>query len=275
VLFLDQCQISSIPDPIFAISSLKKLYLPKNKIQDLPDRFFSDFQSLEFLDISWNFLETISPKIEQLKQLEHLNAGCNLIASVPAEFSKCFRLKFLILHGNFISNFPSKILKAMNLQQLKIFHNPMPEITQRILCNFVEKGSELDLSNMEISDLPAEISLLSHLQTLRIAQNILKKLSVMISQLTNLKFLDVSNNFLEEIPAYIYQMPNLERISLAGNAKLQHYPEEINALRNFMKEREKGKNLPKSFRKIKLMFVGSENVGKTSLKNCLQAKNIR
>jgi GTP-binding protein EngB required for normal cell division len=50
-------------------------------------------------------------------------------------------------------------------------------------------------------------------------------------------------------------------------------PDSIQDIKTFLSQKEGRKEKP--FRRMKIMLVGRENVGKTSLRQCLQAKSIK
>lgn len=61
----------------------------------LPESLF-DIQSLVLLDLGDNQLDTLSPKISQLKSLQTLDLSCNLIKLLPPEIGLLDLNKILI-----------------------------------------------------------------------------------------------------------------------------------------------------------------------------------
>src|SRR5579864_6841784 len=70
-----------------------------------------------------------------------------------------------------------------------------------------EHGSliTLDLSDLELEEVPAELGQFSKLQTLYLSSNELRKVPAELGQLSNLQHLDLSGNLLSEIPAELGQ----------------------------------------------------------------------
>ena len=84
----------------------------------------------------------------------------------------------------------------------------------------------LDLSGLELTQLPPEIGQLRNLTWLYVDNNLLTQLPATIGQLSNLGELDVEGNQLTELPPEIGQLSNLRKLNLNGNP-LQTPPPEI------------------------------------------------
>ena len=104
---------------------------------------------------------------------------------------------------------------------------------RRITAALRERATELDLSHMGLTALPAEIGQLVNLQTLRLDGNKLTALPAEIGQLVNLQELNLNNNqlIIRTLPAEIGQLVNLQTLNLDGN-KLAALPAEIGQLVN-------------------------------------------
>ena len=164
---------------------------------------------------------------------------------------------------------------------------------------------ELDLSGMELTELPPEIGKLSRLKKLILGKydkrkfewigNSLSNLPPEIGQLTNLSSLSLSSNSLSNLPPEIGQLTNLSSLNLRLNS-LSNLPPEIGQLTNLeyldlssnsldippeiLRRRfEAAKiinyylslqvNQKKPLHEAKMLLVGQGSVGKTSLVNRL------
>ncbi|MGK7895746.1 MAG: COR domain-containing protein, partial [Xenococcus sp. (in: cyanobacteria)] len=87
----------------------------------------------------------------------------------------------------------------------------------------------LDLSDMELTELPPKIGQLSHLMILYLPDNSLRSLPSEIGQLSNLIHLSLLNNSLRSLPSEIGHLSKLTRLYLTNNS-LSSLPSEIGQL---------------------------------------------
>ncbi|MBW7990494.1 MAG: GTP-binding protein [Planctomycetes bacterium] len=107
---------------------------------------------------------------------------------------------------------------------------------ERELLKIIEEAArdgraELDLSDMGIESLPAEIGQLTNLKVLDLYHNQLTSIAEEIGQLINLTGLDLSQNQLTSVPKELGQLTNLTRLYLGEN-QLTSVPEELWQLTN-------------------------------------------
>ncbi len=92
-----------------------------------------------------------------------------------------------------------------------------------------EKWSALDLSGLELTELPVEIGQLQRLIRLDISSNQIQEIPAAIGKLQSLTALDLRRNKIQEIPVAISQLQNLTRLYLGGN-QIQEIPVAIGEL---------------------------------------------
>ena len=111
------------------------------------------------------------------------------------------------------------------------------EAVRRIERAADEKLMELDLSGLELEEVPPEIAKCTQLETLLLARSYEKKKNKLtkfpdpVLQLTNLKTLNLSHNQITCIPEAIGQLSNLTQLTLFG-AQITQLPEAIGQLSN-------------------------------------------
>ncbi|GAB5493666.1 MAG: hypothetical protein Phog2KO_38810 [Phototrophicaceae bacterium] len=101
----------------------------------------------------------------------------------------------------------------------------------RILEAEASGATELDLSELGLTELPPEIGNLANLETLRLYRNELSSLPPEIGNLVNLRFLSLSFNNLTSLPSEVGNLANLSSLRLAFN-DLNSLPSEIGNLTN-------------------------------------------
>ncbi|TAD78959.1 MAG: GTPase [Oscillatoriales cyanobacterium] len=117
---------------------------------------------------------------------------------------------------------------------------------QRIAAALAEGVTSLDLSELGLTELPAEFFSLTNLQTLYLDGNQLTSIPESITQLQNLHSLYLNSNQLTSIPESITQLQNLQTLSL-GNNQLTSIPKSITQLQNLYSlhiKKNQLKNLP-------------------------------
>ena len=104
------------------------------------------------------------------------------------------------------------------------------EIVKKLVLKAKKEGAtSLDLSEMQLTELPEEIYQLVQLETLDLSNNRLRILPREIGQLTQLKSLFLRNNYLSNLPEEIGQLIQLENLYLRNNS-LETLPKEISQL---------------------------------------------
>lgn len=150
-------------------------------------------KKLRKINLSKKKLRIFPPVIFDLIWLEELDISNNFITEVPVGFLRLSNLMKFNIEGNPLSNPFSEVTKN-GLEALFKFL----EERERILIQ-VEKSKNdglysLDLSGLNLVDLPDEVVELSWLEEL-----------------------DLSNNQIKEIPSKLINFPNLSKLNLENN----------------------------------------------------------
>ena len=149
----------------------------------------------------------------------------NNIKSIAVDFSNLTNLEYLILSRNRITSIPEEITILENLKHLDIRLNRLAGITPSILK--LKNLEVMLLSHNLLGDLPSELSAME----------------------MHLRILDIYNNPFPSLPNDV--IPNPGAIHLSELTALLAYLRSIQARGN------------SEYNRVKVMFVGDGNVGKT------------
>lgn len=239
---------------------------------------------VEILNISDNLIKDISP-ISKSSSIKVIKCNYNLIESIPS--FKNSGIEILELNFNAISEIKG-IEELKSLKELKLGNNNIENISNlkniklRILklnnnkiqkINDLENQTELeylDLSNNKLTIISLVNFKWTKLIELNLDNNYLSSISEM-SSLTKITKLDLQNNQLESIENLL-KLNTLEFVSLKGNPIFDEIPEVVkesgwNAIRQRFLD---GKLI--AFNKVKILFLGNTNVGKTNLLEFFETK---
>lgn len=247
-------QVKEIPNEILSLEHLESLWLFDNKINYLPDFIFNLIKLVSF-SIENNPLEFFPDGIENLRNMRYIRLGRINIGKIP--------------DGVFLlSELRSLSCRSENIKELQ------PHIAN------LTKLEKLDLSKNKLMYLPNEICKLNNLVEISLAENILEELPKDIGNLTSLKILDLESNKLSRLPV------SMNNLNLAADSESRIWEPGLNLNKNLIKLPEEMKNknpqdiirfildiqesrLKKKILEAKLTFIGSGEVGKTSLINMI------
>ncbi|KYR02814.1 leucine-rich repeat-containing protein (LRR) [Tieghemostelium lacteum] len=302
-LSLEENNLTSFPNETIKLFSqnlknLQELNLANNQFTDLPQELSLFAKQLKILSLRKNpFINIPTVVVESLSSLENLDLSeCEFsqVSAVPLSHHSLLNLKTLTLSNTNLTTLPKEIgefqkLEQLYLDQMQLVALPptfgqlthMQELTlsNNQLTEFpmeitnLTQLRKLNLENNQISMLPNDISQLIHLTVLNLKQNRLESLPASIGQLHSLVELNLINNQLTQLRPTMGLLENLSLLKLDGN-RLKTPPAEILAMGlksilDYLKDLIKGSE---SCFKMKLMIVGQENVGKTTLIKTLKEK---
>lgn len=248
---LSNKNLNSIPSEIFDITDLEILILTQNQIRAIPASI-SRLKNLKILDISFNQIKYLPENLFQLKNLESLNLSNNDIQKLSYKITELKRLETLKLKENSLAI-------------------PPPEITHRDNCKssvflYFEKFKEEDEFRKKlIIELNSNIS-----ESIKVNTNVINSLDNKTRFSINkiLKEIKLSDSILREtleIKDFSKTQKELHDVINAyeliiNNSKIKFDDDILDKLKN-------SKNLVKTHKlfESKLIFVGEERAGKTSL----------
>ena len=184
--------LSSLPDCIGTLVSLKEVNLSGNCLNDLPESF------------------------GKLLNLEILLLDKNEMTKIPSAFSKLIGLKRLSLSHNKLTYLPDLITNLVSLEFLALGNNKL-EFLPETFGNLIELNS-LDLSDNHFVIFPYLICKLFKLKFLDLENNTINCIPESISKLVELYKLNLNNNKLTHLPNSIGDsLVNLRRFYLKNN----------------------------------------------------------
>ena len=224
--------------------------------------------SLTELDINW--IKNL-PKHMVIKQLSvSQNQLSTLPISIASQLRKCTKLD---LHKNNIIHIPASILELPLIKELDFSHNKISELPNVLWSSSLV---QLNLSHNELKTLPdcATELCAESMKVLQLEYNQLRKVPKVVCFLCNLNTLDLSYNpEILVLPVDLGRLKELKQLTLKGLHHLYDPPPSICEDSAVCIAYLKSQFLRQSkYYRMKLMLVGKENVGKTTIVRCLQGK---
>jgi len=121
-LSLFKCGLNAISPRIMNLKTLKRLFLRRNNIKELPELigFLSD---LEMLDLRINEISALPSSIGLLSNLKYLNISSNTLFSLPESIGNLTSLIKLNLNNNKLKTLPDSLGTLKQLKELKVKAN--------------------------------------------------------------------------------------------------------------------------------------------------------
>lgn len=275
-------EIEEIQKALIKSKDLEKLILREcgPSIQNLPISKYGT--SLKMLDLSKNSLKKIPSYVFDLKLLETLKLNSNQIQGIPHKIEVLSNLRELDLFGNSIGKIPSNLFRLSQLTSLNISNNRISSISQDI--SYMRSLKTFRAFGNLIDEIPSRISGLKNIELLDLHNNSISSIPREIGNMSNLKYLNLENNRIEFIPIELAKLEKLESnqvvekinmgLNLLGNVinvppeVLRQEPFEI---LQFVKDSNSETTM---LREAKFIFLGSGEVGKTSIINILTKKKF-
>ena len=246
--------LTSIPEAIKNLSSLKSLILRYNQILSIPD-WIGSLSSLETLNLNINNIKSLPKSIGSLSSLKELSLWKNELIFLPESMGSLSSLETLNLRLNQLEALPEVIGNLTFLKELNLHDNKLSVIPYSI--GSLSSLEKLNLSWNELKTIPESIGSLSSLKELDLGRNELEKIPDSIGSLTSLQLLDISENKLISIPETIGSISSLEILNLSRN-ELIYLPESLKGLTS-LKELYLGDNHFKDYPKA-LEILEKNNV---------------
>jgi pimeloyl-ACP methyl ester carboxylesterase len=125
---------------------------------------------------------------------------------------------------------PKKTIRQTEPSPPTTASDPMAEAKRRIAVARRQNATELDLSDLGLTEVPAALGELRQLKRLFLDKNQLREVPTKLGALRQLQELRLANNQLREVPAALGELRQLEYLFL-GNNQLREVPASLGELR--------------------------------------------
>lgn len=186
---LYNCELSTLPEALGFLYSLRVLGLSENKLKSFPDSF-QQLSILKVLILDYNDFETLPSLITDLTMLQEL-----------------------YLRYNKLYNLPDPIKNLKTLRRLDVDNNKITVISPESIENLVSL-KDLRLSNNQLANLPESIGHLKSLELLRLNNNPLANLPKTIVNLKSLKFLYLKGTKIASVPRSLQTLKQKGQLSI-------------------------------------------------------------
>lgn len=295
-LKLNRNKLKDIPVTIGYLHKLEVFDVSSNRLARLPDSV-GMCVNLRQISIAANFITELPESLSTLVQLDTLLCHTNRLTKLPAGLKFCKSLRKLNISDNILSEIPSWMKHLTTLDSLKFMLNQI-NVLPSSLGRLTSLASLVGARN-RISAIPPSISRLTRLELLDLGRNIVQFVPKELSLLTGLKRLCLSDNKIRDIPADLASLTKTT-ILLSGNRlwtlpfqfslpefeaegavldvhknPFGAFPDTIRADPSAVLKFLRTLKRKATWRKVKLVLLGEENVGKTSLRSQLIKQAVK
>ncbi|XP_026752116.2 leucine-rich repeat-containing protein 40-like [Galleria mellonella] len=229
VLNMRDNKLEVLPENISLLQTLKRLDLTNNNLNKLPKNLglLTQLQSISMEGNKLSFVrqDVIRGGTDRMMKFLRDRISEELVCDTKAannEWPDKYTLKksqSLMLPARDLTSVPDDVFIAAASAEVHIVdisRNKLLQIPNGV-THLRETLSQLILSSNSISNVPSELSCLSHLQYLDLGKNCLLDLPVEIGDMKNIRELVISNNKFTKIPRCVYELENLEILLAAEN----------------------------------------------------------
>ncbi|KAE8710516.1 Plant intracellular Ras-group-related LRR protein 8 [Hibiscus syriacus] len=218
IVDLSGLSMDSLPKSSLNLTTICKLNLSNNNLQNIPESLTARLLNLVAFDVHSNQLKCLPNSIGCLSKLKTLNVSGNLLRSLPKTIKNCRSLEELNANFNILTKLPESMgFDLIHMKKLSVNSNKLVCLPQSIthLTNLRVLDARLNC----LRTIPEDMENLINLQVLNVSQNFqyLQNLPYSIGLLVSLVELDVSYNKIATLPDSIGCMKRLQKLSVEGN----------------------------------------------------------
>ncbi|XP_026869140.2 volume-regulated anion channel subunit LRRC8E [Electrophorus electricus] len=201
-LELMACELERLPSAMFSLANLQELDLKENRLTTVEEILsLQHCRRLNTLRLWHNSIAYMPEDISKLRSLETLDLSWNKIRRLPPRLCYCTRLRLLDLSHNQLTSLPPEIGILQSLWHFSVAYNSLEVLPDELFS--CKRLRTLDLGNNSIALLSARVGNLAHLVTLELKGNRLESLPMEIADCSFLKLtgLIVEDSLLDTLPS--------------------------------------------------------------------------
>lgn len=190
------------------------------------DLGISRSQKLNYVDLSGRNLVTIPISLYlKASDIISLNLSRNLSLDVPRDFiQSCKHLRDIKFNNNEARKLPLSLGRAGKLTYLDVSNNRLEQLEHAEISNLTGL-LKMNLANNRLTHLPPYFGAYQALRTLNISSNFLDRFPPFLCELSSLVDLDLSFNAIASLPDDIGALKNLEKLLITNNRLAGEVPE--------------------------------------------------
>ncbi|XP_056132501.1 PH domain leucine-rich repeat-containing protein phosphatase 1-like [Lampris incognitus] len=233
VLDINHNSVTELPIRLLCSGSLRKLLVGWNNLRWLADRM--ERSQLEVLDLQHNHLSELPHNLFIKSQsLRYLNVSANKLESLPpaslSEESFSSLQELYLTNNNLTDKCVPLLTGHGHLRVLHMAYNQLQTFTASKLAR-LEQLEELELSGNRLRAVPTTILSCQRMHTLSAHSNCISVFPEVL-QLAEIKCVDLSCNELTEVTLPEILPPKLQELDLTGNPRLNLDHKSLELLNN-------------------------------------------
>ncbi|KAK7738487.1 hypothetical protein SLS53_006006 [Cytospora paraplurivora] len=195
------------------------------------DLGFGRMQRFNHIDLSGRNLITIPISLySKAAEITSLNLSRNLSLDLPRDFiHSCVNLRDIKYNNNEARKLPLSFSRANKLTYLDVSNNRLEQLEHAELSGLTGL-LKLNLANNRLTHLPPYFGAYRALRTLNISSNFLEQFPSFLCELESLVDLDLSFNLIMSIPDEIGDLKSLERLVITNNRLSGALPDSFKGL---------------------------------------------
>ena len=267
-LVIENVDLSVFPTEILKLSNLASIEMRQCNLTSFPEEI-KKLKKLKSIDFSFNNLETVPDSLSDLKSLRQLILHCNNLQTIPKIIFNLSNLFALSLVSNKIKTIPSNIKNLQSLQYFFISDNAIKALPESF--GKLENLEYLSINENKLSQLPKTFINLKKLLHIDLSENLFTDFPIGLCMLDEIDFINIQNNNIQTIPEELKNTTRLRNFFIHGNPI--NFPDpsfhSLNAQEMIQTLLAMQSSTLKALKQAKILVVGDERVGKTSIINRL------